>query len=310
MVSSHDQLIPTGFRLTEAGPLKNLAIFSRLFAEGAKLGLRSLSPALIRSAGAKRSLGFCIQPIEHWSRYPEMVSVFEFFPTDKANQLVLDLGSPKGISFHLVRAHSGRFVLTDIWDVAVREIAELARRAPLAPNASIELKTADALALSEYQKDSVDVLYSISVLEHIAPQDGLQRALKEFSRVLKTGGNCIVTMPVRPTYEAEYHDTPVYSQTETKAGKTFFSHYYDVAFLQNAIAQASQYGLKLEASRIILWKESWLPLRLWTRVPQKVRGLLGVVNLLIAPWSFRAQDGLPSEKFDAAGDVVLRFSKV
>jgi hypothetical protein len=127
--------------------------------------------------------------------------------------------------------------------------------------------------------------------------------------VLKTGGTCIVTMPVRPTYEAEYHDTPVYSQTETKAGKTFFSHYYDVAFLQQAITQAGQHGLKLEASRTIFWRESWLPLRVWSRVPQKTRGLLGVVNLLIAPWSFRAIDGLPSEKFDAAGDVVLRFAK-
>lgn len=283
--------------------------YSRLFWQGFTLGLRGFSGASIRAAGLKRSLGFFLQPVENWSRYPELTTVARCLGNlDKKK--VLDLGSPKMLGLLLAQQYSADCLLTDIWDVAVKEVSPLCERNKAVLRGSIALSTADLTQLPQQMKSQFDVVYSVSVVEHIADTHAIKQGLTEMGRVCRQGGKVVVSVPIRKTYFAQYFESAVYGQ-DTEAGKVFFSHYFDATKAREIFGAAP--SLTLEKAYVSTWKLEHPLLKFWCSVPPKIRGLFGFVNMLIAPKVTELQDigsSLDSCTFPDHGDLILEYRKV
>jgi SAM-dependent methyltransferase len=284
-----------------------LRAYWKLYREGAALGRRQFGRAGIACAGLKRSLGFVIQPVENWSRYPELRSALDLLADIGEGERVLDLGSPKMLGFLLAARHAATFRLTDLWDTAVDEVRELERanRAHLAGR--VELATADLTALAGHADGEFDRVFSVSVIEHIEDLAAVYRGLNEMARVLRPGGRAVVSVPVEPAYRAEYRTHEVYGKGHDMA-RVFFSHYFDREGLAGLLAAAP--ALRLETLRFSRWHVEKPHVRAWTRVPRKIRGLLGPVNLLLAPSATTlTEPGWDALVIDGPGDVIMRFRR-
>ncbi len=280
--------------------------YLRLFGQGVKLGLRALRLNGPLSAGIKRSIGFVLQPIENWSRYPEIVLTKNLLGS-LSQKKVLDLGSPKMVGLMLAEENNSEFTLTDIWTVAVDEVRDLVSHNKNILKGIINLKVADLTQLHEFSDGSFDAIYSISVIEHIESLEAIKKGLKEISRVLKPKGVFVVSFCARSDYVAQYVDDGVYA-LENKGSKVFFAHYFDPAHISRIFFDVPH--LQIEKAYFIEWltQKTWL--KIWMHVPSVMRGFLGIVNLLIAPFATRTQSlDLQKLDFQGEGDVVLRYTK-
>lgn len=286
------------------GALRN---YWRIYRDGAALGRRQLGRAGVACAGLKRSLGFVIQPVENWSRYPELRSALDMLADIGEGDRVLDLGSPKMLGLLLASRHRASFRLTDLWDTAVDEVRELARANGAHLAGSVELATADLTAQEAHGDGEYDWLFCVSVIEHIEDLAAVHRGLQEMARVLRSGGRAVISVPVAASYRAEYRTHAVYGKGENQE-RVFFSHYFDKDGLASLLAATPE--LRLEQLRYSQWHTDRSHVRAWTRVPQKVRGLLGPVNLLIAPSATTlTEPGWDDLHIDGPGDVIMRFRR-
>jgi len=282
--------------------------YGRIFRDGSALGRRQFNRTGIACAGLKRSLGFIIQPVENWSRYPELHTTLELLAGIGEHDRVLDLGSPKMLGLLLAQRHAAAFQLTDLWETAVDEVRELERGSRHRLAGTIELATADLTNLRDHVDGDFDWVYSISVIEHIEDLDALRRGLSEMARVLKPGGSAVISVPVSPQYRREYRAHPVYGKG-TDRERVFFSHYFDRDALTALFEAVPQ--LRLDRVHYSRWQVEKLHLRLWIRVPQQIRGLLGPVNLLIAPSSATVtEEAWENLQIDGDGDLIMRFLRV
>lgn len=184
----------------------------------------------------KYAVRLLLCPIDLW-RYYETATVLQFIGDVSR---VLDIGSPRIVGA-LVRAtrRSSTVICSD-----------LARDALLAPqNRRLPLQC-DALHLP-MANASLDCIYSVSALEHIAG-DGDSKAMREIARTLAPHGVAIVTVPLVPRYYELWTQTDPYGkQQRDEHGRVFFSRYYDWPTLQSRLIDPS--GLRLMG--IHVWQE-------------------------------------------------------
>ncbi|MGE0173216.1 MAG: class I SAM-dependent methyltransferase [Oligoflexales bacterium] len=192
--------------------MKDYKFFLRIFFVGAKYGILNLLQGGVRTAGLKRSLGFILQPVENWSRYPEFLSVYRLMPASSSTSSILDLGSPKMFGIFLADERSGNFALTDIWPVAVDEFRTIAQIANKIGKGKVTLRVEDATQLRSIPDNSLDHVYSVSVLEHIKEREGTLAAVKEVQRVLKPGGIFTLSMPVASAPRDEFKTESIYKE--------------------------------------------------------------------------------------------------
>lgn len=283
--------------------------YSRLFWQGSLIGLRGLSLAGIRVAGLKRAVGFFLQPIENWSRYPELMTVQECLG-DITGKKVLDLGSPKMLGFILARNQKARLLLTDIWKVPVNEVRAILERNKSSLKGSIALETADLTDLKSIRDAEFDAVYSVSVVEHIESKAAIRKGLAEMCRVTTQGGLVVVSVPIRSGYFKEYHSGSVYGQ-DSAQGPVFFSHYFDKATATEVFASCP--GLKIEQLFISQWQTDSRILYAWRKVPQKIRGFFGFINMLIASKAARVLEARPdftNIEFPKEGDLIIKYRKI
>jgi SAM-dependent methyltransferase len=126
----------------------------------------------------------------------------------------------------------------------------------------------------KYPGDHFDLVYSISVIEHI-PDDGDTRALEEFRRVLKPGGVAIVEVPYRKTAET------IYARYDSKGAPLetpqFYERHYDDGMLRSRLEIP---GLRIRDKFILaeyLAIDPWIAAK---RLPK----LLRIPILPIEPW--------------------------
>lgn len=287
--------------------MSSLAYF-KLFCQGSYIGLRGFSLNGIRAAGIKRAIGFFLQPIENWSRYPEIDTVRKCLG-DLTGKKVLDLGSPKMIGFLLAYNQRATFLLTDIWDLAVKEIKALQERTKTKLKGSITLKTADLTNLESIKNQEFDVIYSVSVVEHIESLSAIRKGLEEMDRVTKDGGIIVISVPIRASYDKEFHQNGVYGQISA-AGGTFFSHYFDKKMITDLFFSCSH--LKAESLFISQWRTDSSLLKIWRKVPQKIRGIFGILNMLMASrvtQVFEVEPDLRLLNFPPEGDLIIKYRK-
>ncbi|MCP4570943.1 MAG: class I SAM-dependent methyltransferase [bacterium] len=283
------------------------AVYRRIYRQGAAMGRRHFNRRGIACAGLKRSLGFVIQPVENWSRYPELATALDLMDDIRPGSRILDLGSPKMLGLILADRHPATFVLTDIWPEAVDEIRELVAANRKRLQGEVELGTADLTDLRDHATCSYDWLYSVSVIEHIEDLEATRRGLREMVRVLAPGGRAIISVPVEPIHRKAYRENGVYGR-EGDGEQAFFSHYFDKGSLTEILESIPD--LQLTDMFYSRWHDQALRMRCWTRVPQKIRGILGPVNLILAPSAATVtRESMDDLQIDSNGDIILRFRK-
>ena len=192
-------------------------------------------------------------PLHHWSRqweYPFAYEKIKRFAGKKSRLTILDAGSGftffpfyLASQFEMVKIHccDNNRILAKSFD----QRNQLNR-------SDVQFSLANLKSLN-YESKQFDLIYCISVLEHI---DGYDQVVREFHRILKPGGQLVVTFDISLD---DARDIPV---AEAVALVENFGQYFHVNNGQSANinAQISQLGIltslgvkKMDAN-LLPWK--------------------------------------------------------
>ena len=140
---------------------------------------------------------------------------------------ILDISSPFIMAY----------VLSDRSQVTKTDINP-AEREMIKEDANLKFQLEDGTRLS-FQDNSFDLVYSISVIEHI--YEKYNEAIQEMVRVLKPGGYLYLTFPVSDRHVEEWLDHRIYPEQFQMNGQTFFQYRFDqhdVTRLLNSLSNA------------------------------------------------------------------------
>jgi SAM-dependent methyltransferase len=195
--------------------------------------------------GLKRMLS----PVAYW-RYPIFPLLLQCLDAEPnhARKKILDLGSPKLPALFLALKRGHEVHATDLQDQDILAVWEVyyrcyPRKHPLG---SYITSFQDARAL-HYPDESFDIVYALSVLEHI-PENGDALALQNISRVLKRHGIAVIEVPYTFRYCEVCVNKDVYER-KFVGRPVFFERCYDDDALLERIVLPS--GLKLERKIVI-----------------------------------------------------------
>jgi ubiquinone/menaquinone biosynthesis C-methylase UbiE len=194
--------------------------------------LRNLASWTLRHIHQPSRLSWLLTPID-FLRYREFDFALRAISKIAPPKRVLDLSSPKLLPLTLGHCFENAQVLST--DVLSRECEWTTRKAVDLGLTNITTQVEDARRLS-FPDASFDLITSISVFEHIAPEiDGDLPAIAELARVLAPGGTAILTVPCAKKYMADYVRGDVYERTAVN-GPTFFQRFYTRDMLHKRFA--------------------------------------------------------------------------
>ena len=225
---------------------------------------------LLAAGKAAEGVKLMLSPVGYWRFLP-----FAFVANaaeERQNPAILDVSSPKMISVYLAAKGAGSVLATDLDDPRIFNRWQVIGQTMRLDNYRVEYQDARNLT---YPPESFDIVYTISVIEHI-PGRGDAEAMEQFARVLKPGGTLIVEVPYRR--EGAEH----YRMTDSKGAPVekpmFYERHYDAKMLSERLLEIP--GLKL-THKYILGENA--PLDRWisgTQLPRPLR----VAVLPFEPW--------------------------
>ena len=116
-----------------------------------------------------------------------------------------------------------------------------------------------------------------------------------------------MSSPVVPEYRAAYTSQSTIYKEKYEGKPLFFSHYFDIGHVSRMIGALDEFDIV--SSGYIRWNRIWLR-KMWMAVPQKIRGLLGILNPFISPLlTVSAPVTLTHNWLVAEGDLVLKLIK-
>ena len=188
-----------------------------------------------------------IAPIDY-VRWRELSFVYEAIDNLAiAPKRVLDISSPKLLPLTIARkcpqamVHSGDIVEAEV------SLVEKAKYCLKMKNITAHIEDARNLSFPD---NYFDLITSISVFEHIAPEIGGEiPASRELKRVLAPGGIAILTVPFARESFAEYVKGSIYERTANSDEAIFFQRFYDTSLLKKNIIEPS--ALELVALKFI-----------------------------------------------------------
>jgi SAM-dependent methyltransferase len=272
--------------------------------------------------GLRKTLGKITQPINSYTRFPEYNrferAVSDYLsntPQDKWK--ILDVGSPKILGLYLGYKTPAEVTLTDIDNVNVDEYRlmwqSLERRAQ--GRVVFSLEDARSLRFSDRQ---FDVVYSMSVVEHVEGDAGDSLAVRELLRVLKPGGLFLLSVPFGSKYvEQERIGLSGAARPTQDQQPHFFQRIYDrPAFERRILAHARDLE---QISFTTVWRNpTWIP-RTYGVLGETVRGACGFLNPLLSAVANRSCEGVNSSfaaeygsiytTRDVYGDLVMTGRK-
>jgi SAM-dependent methyltransferase len=194
----------------------------RIYAFALGLAFRMLA-----SGRVLEGLKMLISPVGYWRFIPNALTYREF--RRLTNPRVLDVSSPKLVSLFLATRTSADVEATDLDDEKI--VTRWKTAADVLGLANYRVAYQDARRLL-YPDESFDLVYSISVIEHI-PDDGDALSLREFRRVLKPGGSLVVQVP----YRRQRNDISISidSKGTPLPGPRFYERHYDMARLKERL---------------------------------------------------------------------------
>ncbi|MFQ5706822.1 MAG: class I SAM-dependent methyltransferase [bacterium] len=181
-------------------------------------------------------------PVNYW-RYPVFRHIDQFFNNSKQLK-VLDIGSPKLLAVYLAVKRKHRVYATDIqdqtiftvWNTYYRDIQNNGSNGSAGYIADLQ----DARDL-KYENDEFDIVYSVSVIEHI-PDHGDSEAMQEIHRVLKPGGLAIIEVPYALKTHETVKNTDVYER-QFNGEPVFYQRHYDEETLRSRLIEPSKLKL-------------------------------------------------------------------
>lgn len=191
------------------------------------LGLR-LGGIYVRAGKWRRGLYLLIRPIDYW-RTLELPISFEYLDPEPGEQ-ILDVGSPKLISMYIAARAGADVHAMDIYDDGGLTDSTVFKNGTGADKLHVMIGDVRQLPFPD---NSLDKVFSVSVLEHVFPPEGGDTAaLKEIARVLRPGGRLVFTLPFVPRARVDYLDKDVYDRPRTSADeKVFYQRRYDAGTL-------------------------------------------------------------------------------
>jgi SAM-dependent methyltransferase len=273
--------------------------------------------------GPRKTIGKITQPINAHSRFPEYYWFEEAIrkhlsqvPPQK-NVRMLDVGSPKMLGLYLAWNTRAEVTLTDISEINVDEYQMMWKGLQKKAKGTLRFALQDARSLG-YGDAEFDVVYSMSVIEHIEGEEADSRAVRELVRVLKPGGLLALSVPFGPRYIEQ--QTIGVAGAARKTGDRhlyFFQRIYDSRLFQERILKHAA-GLKNVNLTTVQRSNQWLG-RSFGTLGENVRGMLGFVNPLLSAAINRSSSGLTEparanygevhSARDVYGDVILTGQK-
>jgi len=188
-----------------------------------------------------------LTPISY-TRQREFAFVFENIARHKpCPGAILDISSPKLLPVTVAYTHPETRL--DSIDIVEGEVLWTTKAKTHLNLSNLTPTVADARRLP-FDNEQFDLVTSVSVFEHIAPEkDGEVPAAQELGRVLTPGGVALLTVPFARVYFAEHRTGRVYERVSTQGEPIFYQRFYDLDLLKQNLAAAS--GLQLVSLNFI-----------------------------------------------------------
>ena len=216
--------------------MKNLEIALEVAQAIRSLALRALEKLSSSQSAypiARRSV---VCPIDYM-RYAEFDTILKDLDLNPGMK-ILDVSSPQWFSLYLADRYPGvEFNYINIIDSELDPFNEIASALGIR---NLKYGKEDVRDM-QLPDNTFDKAVSISVIEHIYPEkDGDLKALKEISRVLKSGGEFLLTVPYKSKSNIIYVDGPVYEREEKT--RNFLLREYDEEMF-NKLVERSKFSL-------------------------------------------------------------------
>jgi SAM-dependent methyltransferase len=274
--------------------------------------------------GLKKTAGKITQPINSYTRFPEyfyLGDVIESYlqtSCQNSRAKILDVGSPKPFGLRLARSSNVHIEMTDVSPLNIDDYRLMwnALRPEAQGDARFSIQDARSL---KYEPESFDIVYSMSVIEHVEGRDGDTDAAKELFRVLKPGGLLLFSVPYGNSY-VEQSRKGLKGAVEQRGDNAFyfFQRIYDRRSLETRLLQPL--GSLRNHRQWTVWRSKQRLLRQWANLGENIRGLLGFVNPWLSLCANRAASGLADaipcsygeiySPDDIYGDVIVAGEKL
>jgi SAM-dependent methyltransferase len=191
--------------------------------------------------------------------------------------------------------------LTDISELNVDEYQVIWRSLESKAKGKAVFSLQDARSL-QFSDGEFDVVYSMSVVEHIEGETGDSQAIREMLRVLKPGGLLVLSVPFGSRYveQKRIGFAGAVRKTDDQSAY-FFQRIYDQPALEKRIL-----GPAHELDQVTLttvWRKHLWMSRSFCLLGENVRGALGFVNPMLSAAMNRSRKGIDSAFAVNYGDV-------
>ncbi|MGE4233905.1 MAG: class I SAM-dependent methyltransferase [Bacteriovoracia bacterium] len=259
-----------------------------LFLKSQSIAIRSLLSGTLLKGGPKHLLGSFIKPINSPTRYPEYLVFLAIIKNivrsfGEKDLYALDVGSPKMFSLLAVKEFSNLdLVSTDVWPTAIKEATTYVGGLNKKQLKKLRLEVADItepfLESAIPAQGYFDLVYSMSVIEHITPEVGGDNlALQAITKITRPGSYVLFSVPVDTIARSEYDDRPVYGGQSNNAEQYFFQRVYDSTSVDSLLNNVKT-DYALEQSILIKWPADRFAFRkFWEIKNTTIRGLAGPI---------------------------------
>lgn len=240
--------------------MKNLEIASQVSGEIRALALRAMKGFSSSQSAYHIARRRAACPIDYM-RYAEFDAILRDFEIS-SQVTVLDVSSPQWLSLYLANRYPDiEFCYINIIDSELNPYEEIARALSIK---NLRYQKGDVRDM-DFSDGSFDRIISVSVIEHVYPEEGGDlKAIREIKRVLKSGGEFLMTIPYKSKCNVVYRDGPVYERNAE--GIKFYAREYDQKLLDKLIEKS---GLSLAGSWYICEREGFFPVDYYEWGPGK-----------------------------------------
>ncbi len=293
----------------------------RFYGFALSLGVKNLLRNRFR-LGPKKTIGKITQPINSYTRFPEYYYMNKIIADRISSSVprrvtrVLDIGSPKCFGLYLAYHFDIEIHLTDIDPPSVEEAEVLWNAIKTRARGKAVFSVQDVRA-PNYSQEEFDVVYSMSVIEHVEGETGDSSSMREMLRVLKTGGLLLVTVPIGQTYiEQDCVGLQGAARYTGDLNRYFFQRIYTPLAAEERIIKAAPKAALRKA--VTIWRKRSVVARLYRHLGTDLRGLLGCFNPLLSGVVNDSREGIcptPSDYgelhsgSDIYGDLMLAWNK-
>ncbi|WP_029214912.1 class I SAM-dependent methyltransferase [Kallotenue papyrolyticum] len=292
---------------------------------GLKLGILNLIRNKNR-LGTKKTIGKIFQPINAYTRFPEYFffwqQIDEYLSTIHSRARILDLGSPKLFGLYLAHHYNAWVHLTDISSINIDEYAILWQALKQGARGAVAFTRVDGRALPQADT-SYDVVYAMSVLEHIEGHRQDTHTVHQLLRVLRPGGMLLLSVPFGNYYCEQLIIGMAHAAEMVRdRQRYFFQRIYNAETAQaHLLTPLLEDGGQLQLVTVFRAGGAWT--RMYHQIRHlfgaNINGLIGFTNplasILINRHSIGAVSNIPSKyatihtRKDIYGDLIIVYRK-